>query len=260
MSFKRIIGVFYRYFYTLHKGPHQLSDLFYWPLVDILLWGLTSVWIQKQSSVPNLPLILMTGLIFWQIAWRGSVDISVNLLQEFWNSNLVNLFSTPLRIYEWSLGVLLMCFFKLCISIAFGTLLVYLLYALNVFTLGWLFLPFAALLLMFGWSIGFTTAGFIIYWGHQVEMLAWMTAFLFAPFSAVFYPIETLPTWAQKISWCLPTTYVFEGMRMLLGGHPLPLNYIWVSLVLNIIYLFLSISFFKWMFEKSRVKGLARKE
>ena len=49
-------GVFFRYFYTL-KDIHQLSDLFYWPLVDILLWGLTSIWIQHQNAVPNLPLI-----------------------------------------------------------------------------------------------------------------------------------------------------------------------------------------------------------
>ena len=39
---------------------------------------------------------------------------------------------------------------------------------------------------------------------------------IFAPFSAVFYPITALPQWAQNISWCLPTTYIFEGMRILL--------------------------------------------
>src|SRR5271163_2061617 len=98
MSLSRILGVFFRYFYIVKRGGIQLADLFYWPLVDILLWGLTSVWIQNQSNMPNLPLILMTGLIFWQIAWRGSIDISVNLLQEFWTRNLVNMFSTPLKL------------------------------------------------------------------------------------------------------------------------------------------------------------------
>jgi len=40
-----------------------LSDLFYWPLVDILLWGLTSVWIQQQNNVSDFPLIMLTALI-----------------------------------------------------------------------------------------------------------------------------------------------------------------------------------------------------
>jgi ABC-2 type transport system permease protein len=75
MNWLRIKGVFFRYFYVAKKGLHQLSDLFYWPLVDILIWGLTSYWIKSQSHVDNLPLILMTALIFWQITWRGSVDI-----------------------------------------------------------------------------------------------------------------------------------------------------------------------------------------
>lgn len=260
MNFSRIKGVFFRYYYNLIKGPNQLSDLFYWPLVDILLWGLTSIWIQRQSHVENLPLLLMTALIFWQIAWRGSIDISVNILQEVWHRNLVNLFSTPLKISEWIAGTILLCLCKLMVTIAFGSLMIYLLYALNVFTLGLAFLPFAALLLVFGWCLGFLAAGIIIYWGHQVEMIAWMIGFLFAPFSAVFYPVAVLPTWAQKISWCLPTTYVFEGMRQILNGNPFPYSYLVYSIILNIVYLMLSIVFFKWMFEKSRQKGLARLE
>ena len=260
MSLSRIRGVFFRYYHSLLKGLQTLADIFYWPLVDILLWGLTSVWIQSQHDVANLPLILMTGLIFWQITWRGSVDISVNLLQEFWNRNLVNLFSTPLKISEWSAGVILLCFCKLAVTIAFGAGVVYILYALNVFTLGWAFLPFAISLLIFGWAIGFLAASGIIYWGHQMEAFAWMIAFVFAPFSAVFYPVKILPMWAQSIAWSLPTTYIFEGMRAILNTGTFPLHYFWISLALDALYLTLAVLLFIYMFKKSRVKGLARLE
>jgi ABC-2 type transport system permease protein len=260
MSLQRILGVFFRYFYVALKGIHQLSDLFYWPLVDILIWGLTSYWIVSQSHIANLPLILMTALIFWQITWRGSVDISVNLLQEFWHRNLVNLFSTPLKISEWIAGMLLLSLCKLLVTIAFGSLVVYLLYALNVFTVGWAFLPFAASLLVFGWAISFLSSSMIIYWGHKVEMFAWMIAWIFAPFSAIFYPVSVLPEWAQLISWCLPTTYIFEGMRSILSTGTFPFHYFWISIGLNILYLAGAITIFKWMFEKTRQKGLARLE
>src|SRR5438105_3760904 len=117
MSVSRIRGIFLRYFYDFYRGHHFLADLFYWPFMDILLWGFTSVWIQSQNSIEELPLILMTGMIFWQITRRGSMDISVSLLLEFWNRNLVNLFSTPLKIYEWAIGVILLCLCKLIITI-----------------------------------------------------------------------------------------------------------------------------------------------
>ena len=259
MNISRIRGVFFRYFYTL-KDLGQISDLFYWPLVDILLWGLTSIWIQHENKAANLPLILMTALIFWQVTWRGAIGISYHLLQEFWHRNLVNLFSTPLKLSEWICGTLLLGVCKLFISLAFGVLIVYLLYALNVFAIGWAFLPFAALLYIFGWSIGFLASGFIIYWGNKVEMFAWMLPFLFAPFSAVFYPAAVLPSWAQVIAWSLPTTYIFEGMRQILGGASFPLSYFWISFALNIVFLVLSILFFHTMFKKSLVKGLARLE
>lgn len=242
----------------LKRGAHQLSDLLYWPLIDILLWGLTSLWIQSYEMNTKLPLILMTGLIFWQINWRGSMDISIPLLQEFWHRNLMNLFSTPLRIAEWILGIMALCLCKLAITLSFGALAVYILYSLNIFTVGWAFLPFAVLLLMFGWTVGFLAASAIIYWGHLVEALAFMIGFVFAPFSAVFYPVSILPSWAQKIAWCLPTTYVFEGMRKILATGEFPFSYFWKSACLAVLYLFSAICLFYFAFEKSREKGLAR--
>lgn len=257
MSFPRIKAVFFRYFYMLKKGPQQLSDLFYWPLIDILLWGLTSIWIQQHNQEPLIPLFLMTGLIFWQITWRGSIDVTVSLLSEFWDRNLTNLFSSPLKIHEWCAGILLYCLGKLCITVAFGVVAVYLLYALNVLQVGWFFLPFAVLLLLFGWAIGFLAASLIVYFGRSIEALAWMIGFVFAPFSAVFYPVSILPAWAQAIAWCLPTTYIFEGMRLILREGEFPARYFGASLGLSVLYLGGALWLFYFMFEKRRQKGLS---
>jgi len=260
INFQRSWAVFLRYFYLFGKID-QVADLLYWPAIDIALWGLMTVWIQQnQPGVSNIALIVLTGLIFWQIVWRGNYEISVNLLQEFWNRNLVNLFSTPLKIIEWIVGVLMLSACKVFIAMIFGVVFVYLLYTLNVFTVGWAFLPFLALLMMSGWVIGFFAASIVIYWGQRFQMIAWMLAYLFAPFSAVFYPVSALPAWGQKISWYLPTTYVFEGMRSILKGGSFPWTDAGISLGLNLFYLALSIATFYWAFERSRTKGLARFE
>jgi ABC-2 type transport system permease protein len=64
-------------------------------------------------------------------------------------------------------------------------------------------------------------------------VLAWAVAFLFQPFSAVFYPVQVLPPALQHVAWALPTTYAFEGMRAVLSGHPLPWGYVLRALGLN---------------------------
>jgi ABC-2 type transport system permease protein len=260
MSWGRIWAVFLRYFYYFAKLDH-LADLFYWPAIDIFLWGMTSVWIQKQEGgVSDLALAILTGLIFWQIVWRANYEITVNLLQEFWNRNLVNLFSTPLKRSEWVAALFIIGIAKICISMLFGSLLVYLLYTLNVFSVGWAFVPYAVSLTLSGWFMGFLSGGIIVYYGQRVQMLAWMIPYVFALFSAVYYPLSALPHWAQVIAQALPTTHIFEGMRQVLNDHQFSLKTLLLSYLLNFIYLGLSMVFFNFMFEKSRNKGLSRVE
>ncbi|NGX39302.1 MAG: hypothetical protein KR126chlam1_00628 [Chlamydiae bacterium] len=260
MSFPRVWAVFLRYFYFFSRFDN-LSEVFYWPTIDIFLWGMTSVWIQKsQTNIPDIALVILTGLVFWQLLWRGNYEITVNLLMEFWNRNLVNLFSTPLKLIEWMAATMLVGFVKILITLFFSSLLVWLLFALNIFTVGWAILPYIALLTLSGWMMGYLSGAIMIYYGQRFQMLAWMTPFIFAPFSAIFYPVSALPNWGRGIAWCLPTTYVFEGMRGILEGKGFSYPMLWMSLVLNLIFLSGSMVFFKVMFEKSRVKGLARLE
>ncbi len=258
LSWHRIWAVFLRYFYFFAKLDH-LADLFFWPTLDIFLWGMASIWIQRQGT-PMIAIAILTGLVFWQIIWRSNYEVSVNLLQEFWNRNMVNLFSTPLKLGEWIASLMLVGIFKIIITLSFGALIVWLLYALNIFSIGWAILPFCGSLLLSGWFLGFLSASIMIYYGQRVQMLAWMTAYVFAPFSAVFYPLSALPEWAQVIAKALPMTYVFEGMRQVLHNGIFSWKDFGLSVLLNIIYLIATMTLFWTMFEKSRSKGLSRLE
>jgi len=260
MSFKRIWGVFLRYYYYFSKLDN-LAEVFYWPTIDIFLWGMTSVWIQRsESGIPDIAIIILTALVFWQILWRSNYEITVNILQEFWTRNFVNLFSTPLKLSEWMCSVMLVGFSKIWITLGFSALLIWLLFALNIFEIGWAILPYIAMMSLSGWVVGFLSGGVMVYFGQRMQMLAWMAPFLFAPFSAVFYPVSALPPWGQAIGWCLPTTYVFEGMRSILSGGPFSMHYFLMSFLLNMLFLGGVLFFFTRMFQKSRQKGLSRLE
>lgn len=261
MKWHRIQAVIIRHLYGYQRNLDRLTDSFYWPLMDIVIWGFTSVWIQKtQVGVPHIAAMLLTGLVFWQIVWRGNYEISVNLLEEFWNQNLVNLFSTPLTLAEWMSAVIILSIMKMFVTITVCVVAIYFLYATNIFTLGWYLLPFVISLLISGWIMGFLGSSIIVYWGQKVQTMAWTMGFLFAPFSAVYYPLSQLPLWVQRISLWLPTTYIFEGMRTVLTTGQLDVVVLVKSFTLNVIYLIGALMLFRYMFEKSRVKGLARLE
>lgn len=260
MSFGRIRAIFLRYFYYFGKFDH-ISEIFYWPTIDIFLWGMTSIWVQStQNRIPDVALMILTGLVFWQVIWRGSYEITMNMLQEFWNRNLVNLFSTPLKLSEWMIATMLTSLAKVLITLSYSIGLVWLLYSLNVFQLRFTIIPFIGMLICSGWMMGYLSAGIIAYFGQRYQMLAWMMPFIFAPFSAVFYPLSALPGWGQAIAKCLPTTYIFEGMRKVLQTGVFSMEMFWMSVVLNVVSLAITMSFFKFMFEMSRNKGLSRLE
>ncbi|MCX5921854.1 MAG: hypothetical protein NTX86_00835 [Candidatus Dependentiae bacterium] len=153
------------------------------------------------------------------------------------------------------LGIIRVTFIiTLCASFA------WMLYSLNIFAIGWMLFPFSLSLLLTGWILGFCTAGLIMHGGMRLNWANWAIGYFISPFIGMYYPVKTLPTWLQCIAYSLPPTYVFEGMRSMMEENIPRIDYMAISLALNVMYLALAIMFFKAMFEKSRARGLARIE
>lgn len=261
MSWTRIWAIVLRHLYLFPKSFDRLTDMLYWPIMDIVLWGFTTRWLQQQGGgggVQNIALVVLTALVFWQVVWRTNYEVSVNLLEELWSANLVNMFATPLKPIEWVFALMTIGFLKMFVSVVVGVGAVWLLYSLNIFSIGWVMIPYIALLMFSGWFMGFLGASLIMLGGTRVQTIAWTMGFLFAPFSAVYYPLTVLPHWAQVVAHALPTTYVFEGMRRILLNGVFSWEYMLKSLVLSLIYLIVAICFFLWACEKSREKGYVR--
>ena len=135
-------------------------------------------------------------------------------------------------------------------GIAFG------LYRFNLIdNLGFAVLPLVANLLLFGWAVGVLTSGLVIRWGHAAEALVWGIPYLLQPLSAIYYPLSVLPRPMQAVSKCLPSTYVFEGMRTVSATHQMPVGEFWTALGLNAFYFFLAGLFFKRMYSGARKSG-----
>lgn len=257
MKLNRVYAIILKSFFSFRHSLDRLSDVFYWPIIDLILWGLTSAYFTKYANnIPNIVLLMLSGALLWIITWRGQSEITIGILDDLWNKNLINLFASPLKFSEWITALIAIGIIKAFISFSFAVLVAYLLYAVNIMPYAFRLIPFALLLIITGWSIGFFIASLILRFGTRIQSLAWTVPWIVSPFSAIYYPVSILPDWAQKISSLIPTSYVFEGMREVINMGKVDPMKILMSLTLNIIYLALSIYFLRSSFNKIIKRGL----
>ena len=257
MKLYRIWGIFLRYYYNLLHSYDRLSDMFFWPLMDLLLWGLTSRYIVAQGTVDNrVILTLLGGIMLWIFPWRGQYEMTVNFLEDLWNRNLVNLFATPVRFSEWVVTLMLVGIFKASVSFVFASLVAYLLYATNIYSLGPTLLPWVGILIMFGWVVGLIVTSIIMRFGTKIQTFAWIGINILAPFVGVYYSVSTLPAWAQAVAQWIPASYAFEAMRRLVMGQGGEYTGLAVALGLNGLYLILGLGLLYTSYRTILKRGL----
>lgn len=255
----RVNAMLTRFLLQAKRDIHRFVDLFYWPTQDILVWGFTGYWLQKGQSA-QVSLMLLIGLVLWTFMVQVNKEIGWTLVEEFWSDNFVNLMASPLEIGEWMLATMILGVIKAMVVLFYCSFVVWLVYGLNIFSVGLGIIPALGILIIFGWAIGFFTTSITIYYGQKLQVLTWIIGWLFTPFCGVFYPVEVLPPWIQRISYMLPPTYIFSYLRHLVAQQPAPISYLWVGFGLSIAYVLATSTLFKFSFSRSKVLGLARLE
>ncbi len=254
---RRILTYTLRNLYLYKRSLPRLMEILYWPILDLTLWGFVGLYLTRfKGNVPNFVTFFLGALILWDILFRSQQGISISFLEDLWSRNLLNIFISPLSAVEYILSLLVMSIIKLMLSSFVLVLLAYLLYAFNVFTIGPALIPLALNLIIMGWSIGIITTALILRFGQQAEVLAWGLALLFQPLSAVFYPVEVMPSWLQHIVAFIPSAHVFEGMRAVISHSPFPTAHLIYAFILNIAYVTVSVLFFSWNFRAVKNRGL----
>ncbi|MFA5954043.1 MAG: ABC transporter permease [Patescibacteria group bacterium] len=260
MKLHRILAVVRRHLYDMRRNLDRVNDSFFWPILDVLIWGLFTVYLSDRLEQGfTFVNFLLGAIILWGVFYSFQRDLAMGFLEELWSRNLINLFSTPLTIWEYISGLLLVNLLKTAFGFFVAATIAGLLYHFNVFSLSVYFLPFVLILFVFSLSIGFLITGFIFRYTTRVQTVAWSFAGVLQPLSCVMYPLSTLPMWLQRVAWFFPTTHVFEAMRQLLAGGGFSMEHFWWGLLLSVGYLTLSIVFFKIIFEITRARGLLAK-
>ncbi len=255
-SISRIYAVVLRYFYLIRGSWTRVLELMYWPFVNLIVWGFISKYFATHSSVvAQAAGILLGAVLLWDVLFRGQMGVSISFMEEMWSRNFANMFVTPLRPYEFVIGILCMSFIRIIICVGPAMLLAIPFYGYSIFDLGLPLLFFFVNLMAMGWWLGLIICGLLLRLGMGAESLAWACMFLLAPFAGVYYPISTLPEILQYAAWSLPSAYVFEGMRSIMLEQYVPWPLLFKGMALNAAYMIAGTVFFLIAFDHARKEG-----
>ncbi len=255
-SLRRIGALLLRHLYLLRGSWPRVLELMYWPTVQMVLWGFITLFMVNHSSwLAQASGVLLSGVLLWDVLFRGQLGVSLVFMEEMWSRNLGHLFVSPLRPTELAGALITMSLVRTLIGVGGAALVAIPLFHFSVFDLGLPLLAFFANLIVMGWAIGLAVSGIVLRHGLGAESMAWIAIFAVQPVSGVYYPIATLPEWLQWVAWVLPSSHVFEGMRAVLIDHQFRTDLLVNAVLLNLVYLAAGLAVFLAYFRIARIRG-----
>jgi ABC-2 type transport system permease protein len=250
---RRVYGLFMRNVYLLMGSPPRVVDLFYWQALNMITWGFMNFYLLKQTSgVGFIAGSLLGATILWDVMLRTQINVMRPFLEELYARNIGSVFVSPLSPKEFALGVILIASARILVAMIPCIILANLIFHFWLPGLGWPLAGFWINLSMAGWWGGFIMIALLLRFGMAAEWLAWMLTFALSPIVGIYYPVDVLPETLQRIAWFFPHTYVFEGLRALMNGHPVRWDYMAMAFGLNLVFLGGSIALFLAMFRRAK--------
>ena len=101
MNGGRVLAIFLRHFYATVRSFMRILDMTLWPIVDLLLWGVLTVFLRREGVHLAVPLgFLLGGLLLWDIVFRTKNQVAVPFIEEAWSRNVILVLASPLTATE----------------------------------------------------------------------------------------------------------------------------------------------------------------
>ncbi|MCX7661326.1 MAG: ABC transporter permease, partial [Candidatus Omnitrophica bacterium] len=231
--------------YLIRSNYTRIVSLFFWIIVDILLWGFLTHYLNHiNKSEVNFVTLLLGAVLFWDFFNRIMYGVVMGFLEDVWARSFVNLFCSPILLKEYLAGLILSSLIVGSIALGIMVFIACFIFGLSFLAYGWVALFSLIILLLFGISFGILAISIMLRFGPSAEWLIWPLPAVLAPFVGIFYPVEILPSWMQGISRVLPASYVFESLRQVVLRQTLNYTHLGISFILVCGYL----AFFSWLF------------
>ena len=175
-----------------------------------------------------------------------------------WSRNLGNLMMSPLKPIEFVLALMAMSLIRLAIGVDPDDAAGARVSSTSTSTASACrSIAFFCNLIFTSWAVGIFVSGLVLRNGLGAESIVWTLMFVLMPLACVYYPVEVLPPWLQYVAWCLPPTYVFEGMRALLIDHVFRVDLMLCALAINAVLLVASFAAFLALLNSAATSRIA---
>ncbi len=256
MKFYRVRALMLRQYYLIKGSFSRLTPLFVWVTLDIILWGFITKYLGNLMGGFDFVSTLLGAILLWDFFTRVMHGITIAFLEDVWSRNFLNMFATPLLLSEYLLGLVATGIVTSFLGLIVMLVLASTLFGLSFFAYGALFVPFLLVLFAFGIALGILACAMVLRLGPASEWFVWPIPIVISPFVGVFYPLSTLPSWMHALSYALPPSYVFEGMRTIVAGGSVPLAGLFVGIILAILYILLACWVFALVYRSAVKSGL----
>ena len=257
MNLSRVAAVALRQVYLLSGSPQRVLPLFAWVAVDILLWGFITRYLNSVAhSGFNFVPAMLGAVLLWDFLTRVMQGVTMALFEDVWSRNFLNFFATPLRTWEYLAGLVATGVVTSLLGLICMLVLARVAFGLSFLAYGVALAPFLAVLFLTGIALGIAAAAIVLRLGPAAEWLIWPIPTLISPFAGVFYPISVLPGWMQAVSRVLPPSYVFDGMRTVVAGRPIPWDSLAIGAALAALFLALACIAFAAVYRFALKTGL----
>ena len=149
----------------------RLVDLFYWPLVQITVWGFIQLHVFTAIESPGAAVLaaVLGAVLLWDVCWRSQLGLSLAYFEEIWSRNLGNLLVSPLRPGELLASLMVVSVSKTALAMIPAVLVAAFAFDFNVFRLGAPLALFVLNLVVFGWSLSLAAAGLVTRFGQGAQ-------------------------------------------------------------------------------------------
>ena len=218
MRISRAMALVERQFYLMRGSPARIVPLFGFVVIDIVLWGFITRYLDTVSRGVNFVTSLLGAVVLWDFCVRVLHGVTMAFFEDVWSRNFLNIFASPLSVGEYLAGQVVSSMFTSTVGLVAMLLLATLVFGVSFAAYGVLIVPFLLVLFLFGIAMGILGASCVLRWGPAAEWFVWPIPAVIAPFAGVFYPVATLPAWMHPIARILPPAYVFEALRGIVTG------------------------------------------
>ncbi len=171
-----------------------------------------SNWFNPTLEYSNF---MVPGILVLLVTLVGMFLSGMNIVREKEMGTIEQINVTPIRKYQFIIGKLLPFWIIAMVELAIGLIVGWLVFSIPFEGSLLVVFSFAAIYLLVVLGMGLLVST-LTDTQQQAMFISWFFLIIFILMSGLFTPIESMPDWAQKITWFNPVAYFVELMRLVL--------------------------------------------